>query len=119
MISPESFRSGGVLPTGPVSAWPKTRHDNLMEAAGMTKKADKVKASAQQMARSALQVAVTGAKKGAVSKVIREERYQTCKNCPFFLEDSKRCSECGCFMEAKTWVNGDPDTLCPKQLWAR
>ena len=118
MISPEVFRSAGVLPTGPVSAWPEERHNTLMETM-TTKKATKVKASAAQMAKGALQVAAQGARAGAVSKVIREERYSVCKTCPFFLADTKRCSECGCFMEAKTWINGDPDTLCPKQLWAR
>ena len=118
MLSPEVFRSAGTLPTGPVSAWPKARHDSLMEASQAKKKATKVKATKGEMLRSGLQVAAMGAQNGTVSPAVRNARYETCQACPYFLADSKRCSECGCFMEAKTWINGNPDHLCPKQLWA-
>ena len=119
MMSPEVFRSAGTLPSGPVSAWPKDRHESLMAASREKVQATKVKASKGQMLRGGIQVAAMGAQNGTVSPEIRNARYDTCKACPYFLADSKRCSECGCFMEAKTWINGDPDSLCPKQLWSR
>ena len=66
-----------------------------------------------------MKTAGQAARYGKVSKEIREERYDTCKGCPFFDEKSKRCKDCGCFMEAKTWVGGDPDMLCPQKKWKR
>ena len=84
-----------------------------------TKHATTVKASAGKMATGLLKTAGQALMHGKVSEEIRNERYDTCKACPFFVEDSKRCSECGCFMEAKTWVGGDPNALCPKQKWSR
>ncbi len=116
-IDIEQLRSAGELPAGPVSAWPWARHQKLMESTNSKPK--KVSASAAKMAKGLLKSAGQAARYGKVSKEIREERYDTCKACPFFLEDTKRCSECGCFMEAKTWIGGDPDMLCPKKKWAR
>ena len=121
MISPEVFRSAGVLPSGPVSAWPQERNNNLLEAQAEKKSsrlAKKVKATAGQMTRGAIRNAQQATVNGLVSKKVREARYDTCKSCPFFIKESKRCSECGCFMEAKSWINGDPDVLCPKKLWS-
>lgn len=116
-IDIEQLRSGGELPSGPVSAWPYKRHEELMGKE--SKKSRKVNASAGKMASGLFKAAGQAMMHGKVSKEIREERYDTCKNCPFFIEDSKRCSECGCFMEAKTWIGGDPDVLCPKKKWSR
>jgi len=82
-------------------------------------RAKKVKASPKKMAGGLLKTAGQALRHGKVSAEIREERYDTCKACPFFVEDSKRCSDCGCFMEAKTWVGGDPDMLCPQKKWSR
>ena len=79
----------------------------------------KVKASIQQMAGGLVGNIGRAIQHGRVSAEIREERYDTCKACPHFIEKSKRCSECGCFMEAKTWVGGPPDLLCPKKKWSR
>lgn len=107
----------GVPPSGPCSAWPQERHQRLM--AKMQSGSPKVKASAKKMAGGLLRTAGQALRHGKVSAEIREERYDTCKACPAFIKDSKRCSECGCFMEAKTWVGGDPDALCPKQKWSR
>lgn len=117
----EELKSAGVYPTGPVSAWPQERQESLMAKMrpGSAKKATKVNASAKKMAGGLLKVAGQAMRHGKVSAEIREERYDTCKACPFFVEDSKRCSECGCFMEAKTWIGGNPDVLCPKQKWSR
>ncbi len=79
----------------------------------------KVEARVGKMAKGLMKTAGQAVLNGKVSKEIREERYDTCKSCPFFVEDSKRCSDCGCFMEAKTWVGGDPDFLCPQKKWKR
>lgn len=119
----EELSHNGVSPTGPVSAWPKERHDAILahqaEQVNALKAGIKVKASPIQMAKGLVKNVGQAMAHGRVSKEIREERYDTCKSCPFFIEDSKRCSECGCFMEAKTWIGGDPDALCPKQKWSR
>lgn len=116
----EQLRSGGTLPTGPVSAWPKSRNEGLTAAAKTNQPhATKVRASAAKMASGLFRSAGQAVLHGRVSAEVRNERYDTCKACPFFIEDSKRCSECGCFMEAKTWIGGDPKLLCPKQKWAQ
>lgn len=119
----EELKSAGTYPTGPVSAWPKERHialngsfptDNRVHAQATT-----VKASVGSMAKGLISSAAQAVANGRVSEEIREERYETCKKCPFFIESSKRCSECGCFMEAKTWIGGNPDSLCPQKKWSR
>lgn len=121
----EDLRSAGVLPTGPVSAWPEYRNvaGPEMQVEPVKKLKDTpvehdkfVKASKLEMAKN-LAVSARHAMNGKVSFDIRERRYAICKECPHFIEDSKRCSECGCFMEAKTWLNAAPDLLCPKKKW--
>ena len=111
----------GVAPSGPVSAWPQERHKAMVKesARNLPKHATKVNAGIGKMAKGLVKNAAQAARNGRVTEEIRNERYDTCKACPFFIEDSKRCSECGCFMEAKTWIGGDPDQLCPKQKWSR
>lgn len=122
--SVEDLRSAGVLPTGPVSAWPESRN---VAGPGMTRQTPpatpvehdkRVKVSAGQMARNAAQSA-RQALGGRVSEEIRNERLDICKSCKHFIEKSSRCSECGCFMVAKTWLNADPKQLCPKKKWDR
>lgn len=110
-----------MLPTGPVSAWPQERNIRLSSSVDndIVVHEKKVKVSGGSMVAGLARTARQAVLHGKVSVEVREERYNTCKQCPFFIEDSKRCSECGCFMEAKTWVGGDPDTLCPKQKWSR
>ena len=122
----EELKSAGVYPSGPVSAWPQERNRDLHAAVSHRANkelgkghATKVKASASKMAGGLLRTAGQAMRHGRVSKEIREERYDMCKACPAFIEDSKRCSECGCFMEAKTWVGGDKDALCPLKKWSR
>ena len=115
----EELKSAGTYPTGPVSAWPKERMDSLMKGQGKTDRATKVNASVGKMAKGLLRTAGQAVRNGAISAEIREERYATCKACPFFDAESKRCKDCGCFMEAKTWVGGNPDTLCPQKKWSR
>ena len=115
----EELKSAGVYPTGPVSAWPQERNTALTLAADSAPHATKVKASAAKMIGGLAKTASQAMMSGRVSAEIREERYDTCKACPAFIENSKRCSECGCFMEAKTWVGGNPDFLCPLKKWER
>ena len=115
----EDLRSGGVLPTGPVSAWPKERNVAGKGLETEHKPNAEAKATMAKMAKGLLKTAGQAIKNGKVSKEIREERYDTCKACPFFDAKSKRCKSCGCFMEAKTWVGGAPDALCPEKKWKR
>ena len=92
----------------------------MMRAHGkQAKPAPRVKPNVQTMAKGLARTAAQAFVNGRVSAAVRKERYDTCKSCPFFIEESKRCSECGCFMEAKSWIGGDPDKLCPKQKWPR
>ena len=117
----EELKSAGVYPTGPVSAWPKERHDKLMASTSSKAKSAPVKAGPgiRRMASGLVRTAGQAVRHGKVSSEVREERYDTCKKCPFFDAESKRCKDCGCFMEAKTWVGGDPDLLCPQNKWSR
>jgi hypothetical protein len=110
----EQLRSAGVLPTGPCSPWPKDR-EILSDVAHDTK----VKASLGQMIGGLVKTTTHAVKQGRVTEEVREERYDTCKACPHFIEESKRCSSCGCFMELKTWVKAKPELLCPKNKWRR
>jgi len=119
----QELSCNGVPPTGPVSAWPRSRHRQLVATSQAANPrpvhATKVNAGLGKMARGLVGNVGQAIVNGKVSEEIRNERYDTCKNCPFFIEDSKRCSECGCFMEAKTWIGGDPNALCPKKKWSR
>lgn len=119
--SVEDLRSAGVLPTGPVSAWPQSRNvaGEIMKKSPEHRQDPAIKPSIAQLASGLGKVAMQGIANGRVSKEVREERYDTCKACPAFRKEDKRCSDCGCFMEAKTWIGGDPDTLCPQKKWER
>ena len=115
----EDLRSGGVLPTGPVSAWPQERNVAGEGLDKQHKPTEEGKLTMTKMAKNMVKTAGQAIVNGRVSKEIREERYDTCKACPFFDANSKRCKSCGCFMEAKTWVGGAPDALCPEKKWKR
>lgn len=119
--SVEDLRSAGVLPTGPVSAWPKKRNvaGPQMQGTPAHQPDPEIKPSIAQLAKGLGKVAMQGIRNGRVAEAVRKERYDTCKACPAFRKDDKRCSECGCFMEAKTWIAGDPDQLCPLKKWDR
>ena len=77
-----------------------------------------VKVGIRQMAGGLLKTGAQALVNGKVSREVREERYETCKQCPAFRPNDKRCSDCGCFMEAKTWIAGPPEKLCPRNKWA-
>ena len=120
----EELKSGGVYPEGPCSAWPRSRNTEL---SGLQLETRKVKTGdvalnppgIKKMAGGLMRTAGQALVNGKVSKEIREARYDTCKACPLFNAESKRCNDCGCFMEAKTWVGGDPDMLCPQKKWEK
>ena len=114
----EELKSAGTYPTGPVSAWPQGRHAEIAAKYAVQPK-QKTNVGVGKMATGLFKTAGQAMRHGKVSTEIREERYDTCKACPFFNAESKRCNDCGCFMEAKTWVGGDPDTLCPQKKWSR
>ena len=69
------------------------------------------------MAKGLLKTGAAALKGGKVDPSIRDARYKTCLDCPAFNHDEKRCSECGCYMIAKTWINAEPDLLCPLNKW--
>jgi hypothetical protein len=50
--------------------------------------------------------------------LVTEEVYTTrmniCNGCEFFIYESKRCTQCGCFMEAKTRLK---KAHCPIHKW--
>lgn len=120
----EDLRSAGVLPTGPVSAWPQSRNvagakmqGNHKQSSQKKKPQPKVKATMGQMAKGLAQNAMHAVKGGKVDAETRKKRYDTCLTCPAFNSDSKRCSDCGCYMVAKTWINAEADLLCPRKKW--
>jgi hypothetical protein len=49
-----------------------------------------------------------------VSPEEQERRMSICRDCPFFVEGSERCSKCGCFLSKKTkWKSSS----CPINKW--
>lgn len=74
----------------------------------------KIKASFADMASSFVETGLQAIKSGKVDKDTRNSRYAKCLACPSFISNSKRCSECGCFMEAKTWIAA---ARCPIGQW--
>ena len=127
MFSPEDLMSGGTLPTGPVSAWPKERHDKLMAQARAAEIHSGIKPVPENQPKPGLRKMASGLVKsgkqalvnGRVTSAVKEERIATCEQCPSFNKGSRRCNECGCFMDAKSWIGGDPDTLCPLKKWVK
>lgn len=49
-----------------------------------------------------------------VSEGVYNTRMTICNGCEFFRKEDKRCSQCGCFMEAKTRFK---KTFCPIHRW--
>jgi hypothetical protein len=45
---------------------------------------------------------------------VAEERYSICKACPELIKLTKQCKKCGCFMIAKTKLQG---AVCPLGKW--
>lgn len=60
---------------------------------------------------------LTGAFQGEdvlVSEEVYNTRIDICNNCEFFRKRDQRCSQCGCFMEAKTRFK---KSRCPIHKW--
>lgn len=60
---------------------------------------------------------VTGVVQGEgvmVTEEIYTNRMNICNACEFFRREDKRCTQCGCFMEAKTRFK---KTFCPVHKW--
>lgn len=130
----EDLSCDGTSPSGPICPWPKPPESTLVkietssETVRTVVSADEqtkvlhdtvVKASLSKMAKGLFKSMEYAIKDGKVNPSIREERYDICKGCEHFIEATKRCSECGCFMEAKTWLGASPELLCPKNKWPR
>lgn len=49
-----------------------------------------------------------------VSEEVYTTRMSICSTCEFFRLEDKRCTQCGCFMEAKTRFK---KTYCPVHKW--
>lgn len=76
--------------------------------------------SLKQMAKNLLGTAADVAK-GVVHgegllvfQEVYDERIKTCEGCEFFRKEDRRCSQCGCFMEAKARLK---KAYCPVHKW--
>jgi hypothetical protein len=49
-----------------------------------------------------------------VSEDVYTTRMNICRTCEFFVRDTSRCTQCGCFMEAKTRL---VKAHCPIHKW--
>jgi hypothetical protein len=49
-----------------------------------------------------------------VSKEEYLKRYEICKSCDSFINLTKQCKECSCFMQIKCKFSG---VRCPKDYW--
>lgn len=47
-------------------------------------------------------------------KTQQEERMDICRGCEFFIEETERCSKCGCYLQLKTKWRG---AKCPLKKW--
>lgn len=45
---------------------------------------------------------------------VAEKRFEICKGCPELIKLTKQCKKCGCFMAAKTKLQG---ATCPLGKW--
>lgn len=45
---------------------------------------------------------------------VSEKRYSICESCPEFINFSKQCKKCGCFMTIKTKLQ---KAQCPINKW--
>lgn len=60
---------------------------------------------------------LTGAVQGGgmiVTEKIYNERMSICNTCEFLRKEDKRCTQCGCFMEAKSRFK---KAYCPVHKW--
>jgi tRNA(Ile2) C34 agmatinyltransferase TiaS len=78
--------------------------------------------SFKNMTKNLLGTAVdvlTGVTRGEgvfVTEPVYTERMNICNGCEFFRKEDKRCTQCGCFMEAKTRLK---NVECPIHKWGK
>ncbi len=53
---------------------------------------------------------------GRVSPEKARERYEVCKECPFFIKMTKQCTKCGCIMPEKVKL---ANSFCPIHKWEK
>jgi len=76
--------------------------------------------SVLQMAKSLMGTAkdvVGGALSGKglrVDETTYEHRISLCRGCEFFINETERCSVCGCYMKAKSMFK---KAYCPENKW--
>ena len=51
---------------------------------------------------------------GRVAEEVSKERLELCKVCPNYISLTHQCTQCGCFMDAKTKL---PNAVCPIGKW--
>ena len=76
-----------------------------------------IKAKKEEMLMNLLRSGARLMRHPKVSPEIHDARVATCEGCPSFKRDGRRCAECGCFVDKKAWLGGDPSTLCPLSKW--
>lgn len=105
-----------VYPMGPCCAWPQQRNIQEQQAPEneVVLSKTKTKIGIGKMAKGFVETTVKAVRYGTLDKDSRDSRYSQCLNCDKFMKASKRCAECGCFMEAKTWVAA---ATCPLGKW--
>jgi hypothetical protein len=52
--------------------------------------------------------------KNRASEEVANARYEVCSTCPEFINVTKQCKQCGCFMAAKTKL---ARAVCPLEKW--
>lgn len=45
---------------------------------------------------------------------LKLKRLAICKDCEFFVEETSKCRQCGCFMQYKALI---PSASCPLNKW--
>lgn len=71
---------------------------------------DKLKERTEQM-YAAMEDAIQGDR---VTKEVRDQRYELCKNCEHLYAPTQNCQKCGCFVRLKIWL---PSQHCPIHKW--
>lgn len=111
-----------IMPSGPCMGWPLSRNKPGPKLLGnqyasqeyKVNHDEKVEASLADMASGLLKSTVQIVQRGRATEEERATRIDLCKKCEHFILKSKQCSQCGCYMEAKTWIKA---ASCPIGSW--
>lgn len=117
-------KDGTVIPPlGPCSIWPKergmlsneyTKRIIDGEVKGHIMQDPQLRANLGDMAKGLVDSGIKFITEGYGDPELSKSRYEACEKCPFFIRSSKLCSECGCYMPAKTKLKA---ATCPKGIW--